>query len=96
MRTSRKRTSAFARKFACCARLECPFGFAILLREGGPDSSHGKMQAILDGKQSTQINLPARMPVLLTYWTAWVGDSVVQLREDPYGRDGRVREPLDR
>lgn len=79
-----------------CVRLEQPFEFASLLMEGDPDWSYQKMQAILDGKKTTRVNLPAPIPVLLTYWTAWVEDDAVQFREDPYGRDGPILLALDR
>ncbi len=36
------------------------------------------------------------IPVLLTYWTAWVEDGVVYFREDPYERDARTLAALDR
>jgi murein L,D-transpeptidase YcbB/YkuD len=79
-----------------CVRLEHPFEFASLLMEADLDWSYQKMQAILDSKKTTRVNLPAPMPVLLTYWTAWVENGVVQFREDPYGRDGPILEALDR
>ena len=79
-----------------CVRLEYPFEFASLLMEGEPDWSRQKMQSILDSGKTTRINLPEPMPVLLTYWTAWVEDGVVHFREDPYERDARILAALDR
>lgn len=79
-----------------CVRLEYPFEFANLLMEGDPDWSQEKMQAILDSKQTTRVDLPKPMPVLLTYWTAWVEDGQVHFREDPYQRDAAVLAALDR
>ncbi len=79
-----------------CVRLEYPFEFASLLMEGEPDWSRQKMQSILDSGKTTRINLPEPMPVLLTYWTAWVEDGIVHFREDPYERDARILAALDR
>ncbi len=41
-------------------------------------------------------DLPKPMPVLLTYWTAWVEDGEVHFREDPYERDEPILQALDR
>ncbi|NOD97594.1 L,D-transpeptidase family protein [Ruegeria sp. HKCCD6228] len=79
-----------------CVRLEYPFEFASLLMEGEPDWSRQKMQSILDSGKTTRVNLPEPMPVLLTYWTAWVEDGTVHFREDPYERDARILAALDR
>lgn len=79
-----------------CVRLEQPFEFASLLMEGDPEWSQSKMQAILDSAKTTRIDLPKPMPVLLTYWTAWVERAQVHFREDPYERDGPVLEALNR
>ena len=79
-----------------CVRLEHPFEFANLLMEGDPDWSSQRMQAILDSGQTTRVNLAEPVPVLLTYWTAWVENDEVQFREDPYGRDGAILAALNR
>ncbi|WP_367648748.1 L,D-transpeptidase family protein [Ruegeria arenilitoris] len=79
-----------------CVRVEYPFEFASLLMEGEPNWSRQKMQSILDSGKTTRVNLPEPMPVLLTYWTAWVEDGVVHFREDPYERDARILAALDR
>ncbi len=79
-----------------CVRLEYPFEFATLLMEGDPDWSYARMQSILDSGKTTRVDLPKPMPVLLTYWTAWVEDGEVHFREDPYERDERILQALDR
>lgn len=79
-----------------CVRLEHPFEFASLLMEGQPDWSRERMNAILDSGKTTRINLEKPVPVLLTYWTAWVEEGVVHFREDPYERDGPILEALNR
>ncbi len=79
-----------------CVRLEYPFEFATLIMEGDPDWSYARMQSILDSGKTTRVDLPKPMPVLLTYWTAWVEDGEVHFREDPYERDERILQALDR
>ena len=79
-----------------CVRLEYPFEFANLLMEGQPDWSTARMTEILESGKTTRINLSTPVPVLLTYWTAWVEDGVVHFREDPYERDAKILEALDR
>ncbi|MEM8631883.1 MAG: L,D-transpeptidase family protein [Pseudomonadota bacterium] len=78
-----------------CVRVEDPFLLADLLMMGDPDWSRAKMEAILASGQTTRINLPEPMPVLLTYWTAWVEDGEVHFREDIYDRDGAVLAALN-
>ncbi|MGA9433064.1 MAG: L,D-transpeptidase family protein [Roseobacter sp.] len=79
-----------------CVRLEHPFEFANLLMEGLPDWSSERMNAILDSGKTTRVNLEKPVPVLLTYWTAWVDEGTVHFREDPYERDAAVLEALNR
>ncbi|SFL89863.1 Murein L,D-transpeptidase YcbB/YkuD [Shimia aestuarii] len=79
-----------------CVRLEHPFEFANFLMEGAPDWNGARLQAILDSGKTTRIDLPRPVPVLLTYWTAWVEAGTVQFREDLYGRDTAVLEALNR
>ena len=77
-------------------RLEYPFEFAMLLMENDPDWSFERMQSILDSKKTTRINLVKPMPVMLTYWTAWVEDGAVQFREDIYERDDAILGALNK
>lgn len=79
-----------------CVRLEYPFEFASLLLEGQADWSAERMAAILESGKTTRIDLDKPVPVLLTYWTAWVEDDIVHFREDPYDRDGPVLAALNR
>ena len=78
-----------------CVRLEYPFEFANLLMESDPDWSQSKLQSILNSGKTTRVNLPQPMPVLLTYWTAWVEEGTVHFREDPYERDAAILAALN-
>ncbi|MDP2493744.1 L,D-transpeptidase family protein [Shimia thalassica] len=79
-----------------CVRIEYPFEFANLLMEGDPDWSESKLQSILESGQTTRIPLPQPVPVLLTYWTAWVDGDAVQFREDLYDRDAKILDALNK
>ncbi|WP_223421578.1 L,D-transpeptidase family protein [Tateyamaria pelophila] len=79
-----------------CVRLEYPFELVMLLMENDPDWSFERMQSILDSKKTTRIDLAEPMPVLLTYWTAWVEDGAVQFREDIYERDDAILGALNK
>ena len=79
-----------------CVRLEHPFEFASLLMEGQPDWSNERMNSILDSGKTTRVALGKPVPVLLTYWTAWVEAGNVHFREDPYERDAPILEALNR
>lgn len=78
-----------------CVRVQDPFVLAGLLMRDDSSWTQERMQALLDSGETTRVDLPKPMPVLLTYWTAWVEDDVVQFREDPYERDAAVLKALD-
>lgn len=79
-----------------CVRLEYPLEFANLLMEGRSDWSTERMNAILESGKTTRIDLEQPVPVMLTYWTAWVEKGSVHFREDPYDRDASILEALNR
>lgn len=78
-----------------CVRVENPFELANLLMESDPDWSTARMQSILESGKTTRVDLPNPMPVMLTYWTAWVENGEVHFREDTYGRDAKILAALD-
>ncbi len=78
-----------------CVRVEDPFVFADLLMQGAPDWSAARREDILAGGKTTRIDLPTPMPVLLTYYTAWVAEDQVQFRRDVYDRDARLLAELN-
>lgn len=79
-----------------CVRIENPFDFADLIMKGAPDWSADRRDAILASGKTTRVNLPEPLPVLLTYYTAWVERGEIHFREDVYERDQQVLEALDR
>ncbi len=78
-----------------CVRVEQPFVLADLLMADDPTWNHARLEAILASGRATRVDLPKPMPVLLTYYTAWVEDGEVLFREDIYDRDEAVLEALD-
>jgi len=79
-----------------CVRIEDPFVLADLLLAGSPDWSPERRDAILTSGRTTRIDLPRPMPIVLTYYTAWVDETgTLQFREDIYARDPAVLATLD-
>lgn len=78
-----------------CVRLEDPYGFADLLMHGSPDWTAERREEILASGKTTRIDLPRPVPVLLTYFTAWVAEGEVQFRRDLYDRDPKLLKALD-
>ncbi len=79
-----------------CVRVEHPFTLADLLLAGSGEWSPERLDRILASGRTTRIDLPRPMPVVLTYYTAWVDETgALQFREDVYGRDQAVLAALD-
>jgi murein L,D-transpeptidase YcbB/YkuD len=79
-----------------CVRIENPFVLADLLLAGRPGWSPERRDEILASGRTTRIDLPRPMPIVLTYYTAWVDESgILQFREDIYARDEAVLAALD-
>ena len=79
-----------------CIRVENPLELArLLLEEQTGWDADAIAVAVATGETRT-VTLQSKLPVLLTYWTAWVDrDGVLQFRSDVYGRDAKVRAALD-
>ncbi len=54
------------------------------------------MQQIIASQKTTRVELSEPMPVLLTYWTAWIENGEVQFREDIYDRDAALLKALNK
>ena len=76
-----------------CVRVDQPFSFAeaVLGRENG--WSEARVRRMIGGQERT-INLPKPLPILITYFTAAVDDTGVQLSSDVYGYAGKVKAAL--
>ncbi|MCX5517560.1 L,D-transpeptidase family protein [Kaistia defluvii] len=77
-----------------CVRVQDPLEFAdvLLAHQGG--WSQQRLRKMVGGKEKW-INLPNRIPIHLTYFTAFVDDNGdVQTRPDIYGFNARVEKAL--
>ena len=74
-----------------CIRLQEPFEFAYSLLRDQEVDPENKFQEILQKDQETYINLSRKIPVYITYRTAFFDDyGQVHYRADVYGRDALV------
>jgi len=79
-----------------CIRVENALELARLLLEGQTGWDADAIAAAVASGKTHTVTLQKKVPVLLTYWTAWVDrDGVLQFRSDVYGRDAKVRAALD-
>ena len=75
-----------------CMRVMNPWDFAASLLTYDPNVSADSLKKLVGG-QETQVNLTHRIPVHITYFTAWVDDSgKLQVRSDVYGHDARMEK----
>ncbi|WGQ11408.1 L,D-transpeptidase family protein [Pedobacter gandavensis] len=71
-----------------CVRVEKPMELALALF--GPGKTYDQIKAAMERSypRAKYIGLPAKVPVYLTYITAWVDDQhILQIRNDIYGLD---------
>jgi murein L,D-transpeptidase YcbB/YkuD len=78
-----------------CIRVENALDLATLLLEGQEGWDRAGLDAAVAAGETRQVSLAKRVPILVTYWTAWVDQSgVLQLRRDVYGRDAKLSASL--
>lgn len=78
-----------------CIRLDNPVQFAEYLLQDNPKWDANKIQSVLDGKKNTRVSLDKKVPVYITYFTAWVdSDGVTHFQKDVYDKDKVVIEAL--
>lgn len=78
-----------------CIRVENPFELAEELL--GPAWNQDRIRRVLDSGEITTVSLPVRLPILLLYWTASVGeDGAIHFYNDVYGRDPAIVDALDK
>ncbi len=77
-----------------CVRVMNPWDFAAALLEHDPNLSAQKIQKMVGGREA-RLNLTEKVPVHLTYFTAWVDENgTLQVRDDFYGHDSKVGKAL--
>jgi murein L,D-transpeptidase YcbB/YkuD len=78
-----------------CIRIENPLELAALLLQDQPGWDRAAIDRTIAGGKTTNVKFEKPVPVMLSYWTAWVGrDGIPQFREDVYGRDPKVAKAL--
>ena len=78
-----------------CIRIENPLELAALLLEGQEGWDRPALDRAVEAGTTQSVTLAKPVPVLITYWTAWVDRSgALQLRPDIYGRDAKVAAGL--
>ena len=79
-----------------CIRVENPLELAELLLDDPARWSRAEIDRVVEEGKTRTVTLARPVPVLLSYWTAWVDrGGVLQFRRDVYGRDAKVRAALD-
>lgn len=78
-----------------CIRIENPLELAALLLEGQGEWDRAAIDRVIESGETRTVTLARPVPVLVSYWTAWVDrNGVLQLRTDLYGRDAKVAAAL--
>jgi murein L,D-transpeptidase YcbB/YkuD len=78
-----------------CIRLEDPLKLAEFVLQDAVGWNRGAVEKLIAEGAPRRIALPEPLPVLLVYWTAWVGDDgLLQFRDDIYGRDRLLEQAL--
>jgi murein L,D-transpeptidase YcbB/YkuD len=79
-----------------CVRLKSPMDLAEKILNF-QDVSRGKIDRIVASKKRTVVKLKQKLPVHVTYLTAWVNkDGSAHYRRDIYGRDKILAKALDK
>jgi len=80
-----------------CVRIERPLELAELLLADPSRWNAASIQRVVDAGRTQNVTLPAKVPVLLAYWTAWVDpQGRVNFRRDVYGQDAQWAAALDK
>jgi len=74
-----------------CIRLSDPFKMAKYLLRNEPEWTDEKIQAAMNAGTEKYVKLKKAVPVVITYYTAWVDDNgLLNFREDIYGHDEKL------
>lgn len=78
-----------------CIRLKEPAKFAEYLLQDTVKWRPEKIDSMMHSGEQKYIRIRKSLPVLITYFTAWVNDSsILNFREDIYGHDGVMANKL--
>jgi murein L,D-transpeptidase YcbB/YkuD len=77
-----------------CMRVMNPMEFADALLSEEPELNSSYLESLY-GSRERKVDLTRKVPVHITYFTAWVDESGdLQFRDDLYGHDRRIEERL--
>jgi len=80
-----------------CVRVEAAESLAVYLLRGLPGWGADSVCAVLSQESERYVAVPDPIPVLMGYWTAWLGsDGEVQFRPDVYRWDAELDKALRR
>jgi murein L,D-transpeptidase YcbB/YkuD len=75
-----------------CMRVQDPWGFAAALLTEEHGWNVASLKKLVGGPERSMA-LPIKIPVHITYFTAWVDETgALQIRDDVYGHDARIEE----
>lgn len=78
-----------------CIRVEEPMRLAEFLLDGTRGADRQDVERLIASGQRKRIDLDARVPVYITYFTAWPeADGTIEFRPDVYGRDAELHSQL--
>lgn len=79
-----------------CVRVQDALKLAELVLDDGARWNRDSIAAVIAGGKLQNVTLKKKVPVLLTYWTAWVdSQGVTNFRRDIYGQDAKWGAALD-
>ena len=80
-----------------CIRVENAEQLAVLVLDDPGQWDLAAVNAVIAGKQTRRVSLREPLPIYLVYWTVQVrDDGEVEFKRDPYDRDARMLEVLDK
>ncbi len=78
-----------------CIRVSRPKDLALYLLKDDEEWTEERIEAAMDSTEEVEVGLKKKIPVIITYFTAWVDNGgSLQLRNDIYGHDKRLAEEL--
>ncbi|MCX6178331.1 MAG: L,D-transpeptidase family protein [Chlorobiales bacterium] len=79
-----------------CIRVENPLELAGLVLQDSVKWSKERIQAAVNTKKTTTVNLPKRIPVFILYFTAVAEGDGILFRDDVYSKDNAVLNALNK
>ena len=78
-----------------CIRLSDPVKMANWLLESNPEWTPDKIEAAMNSGDQKYVKIKKPIPVIITYYTAWVGENgQLNFRDDIYGHDAALIDKM--